>query len=93
MLTGIATGDAFAEWAGKEVADLSPLPKLPIEANDLLRQVLGTLVSYHARVGTSIRNNSEFFQASGRKLFEQVEERNLAEEVQRRAIELGIWRP
>jgi len=89
----IATGDAFAEWAGKEVADLSPLPKLPIEANDLLRQVLGTLVSYHARVGTSIRNNSEFFQASGRKLFEQVEERNLAEEVQRRAIELGIWRP
>lgn len=81
--------DAFTDWAGSAVGDLSPLPRLPIRADHLLEQVAGALVSYHARVGTNIDNNETFAHESFYALLDLLDVRDMAEEVRRRAVELG----
>jgi hypothetical protein len=58
-------------------------------ADKLLQQVAGALVSYHARIGTDIDSNETFIQESLCDLLDLLEDREMAEEVRRRAVELG----
>jgi hypothetical protein len=81
--------EAFREWSGEPVADLAPLPRLPIRADNLLQQVIGTLVSYHARVGTNIDASEDFAHESMIAILDAIEDRDMADEVVRRALELG----
>ena len=84
--------EAFAAWSGEPLAQLRPLPKLPIRADNLLRQVIGTLVSYHAQVGTNIDGNEAFAHESFVAVLDEIEKRNMASEVLRRALEMGVLR-
>jgi hypothetical protein len=87
-----AIQDAMAAWSGAPVAELEPLPRLPIRADHLLQQVVGALVSYHARVGTNIDSEDAFAHESMAAILDTIEGRDLAEEVRRRAVELGVAR-
>ena len=81
--------EAFPSWTGEPLGELAPLRRLPIRADNLLQQVAGTLISYHARVGTDIDNNDTFVHESLYALLDLLGDRDMAEEVRRRAVELG----
>lgn len=85
----IAIQDAMADWSGAPVGELSPLPRLPIRAEHLLQQIVGALVSYHARVGTVVDSDDAFIHESLAAILDTIEDRNMAEEVRRRALEIG----
>jgi hypothetical protein len=55
-----------------------------------LQQLLGVLVSYHARVGTTVDSNETFVHESMYALLDLTERKDMADEVRRRAIELGV---
>jgi hypothetical protein len=84
--------DAFKEWAGQPVAKLEPLTRLPVRADHLLSQIVGSLVSYYARVGTRIDSNESFVEESIEKIFDSICDRDMPREVWRRALELGAPR-
>ena len=80
---------AFAEWAGKQLVELEPLPRLPIRADHLLQQTIGTLMSYHARVGNLIDSNESVIDESVAALWDFIESRDMPMEVYRRSTENG----
>lgn len=81
---------AFAEWAGEPIAQLAPLPKLEIPADDLLNQIVGALTSYHARRRCSIQSNEAFLDKSLKAIKRAIGNRQMAEEVRQRALKLGV---
>lgn len=85
----VTVQEAFLDWSGKPVAELSPLPKLPIRADNLLQQAIGTLVSYHAKIGTLINESEAFAHESMIAILDAIKDRDMADEVLRRALEIG----
>jgi hypothetical protein len=82
---------AFADWTGKPVCvHLEPLPPEEFLAINLLQQAIGLLVSYFARTGRRPNSNSEFLDAAVKKFTQLTDARNLAAEVYRKALELGL---
>jgi len=82
---------AFAAWAGKpDYICLESLVTEECQPTNLLQQALGLLVSYFARTGTKIASNKAFLEVADQKLSKQIGPRNLAAEVKRRALELGL---
>jgi hypothetical protein len=84
--------DALANWSGDSLCELLPLPKLSINADHLLQQIIGALISYHARVGTVVDGNEAFIHESLTALLDQIEDRDMAVETARKALELGVTR-
>lgn len=81
----------FAAWAGAPTGmQLKPLPKAEVNAQALLQQLIGLGVTIAARERMPIDSNEAFLQ----RLFSRIEgvipDRQMAYEVSRRALELGI---
>ncbi len=81
---------AFEAWAGAAIAELTPLPRMEMPADDLLNQIIGALCSYHARRKHPITSNQEFLDRTLREISRGIENRIMAEEVQLRALKLGV---
>lgn len=81
---------AFEEWAGAAIAELAPLPKLDVPADDLLHQIIGALCSYEARRRYAIVSNDDFLEHALCDLRRGIADRHMAEEVRLRALKLGV---
>lgn len=85
---------AFAEWTGKpEYVQLEPLPIQNTPALDLLRQIVGLLKSYFAKTGNEIDSNEMFVEEASLALWSFVELEDMAAEVWRRVLQLGLVPP
>lgn len=84
---------AFAAWAGSgPFADLGPIETQPMPADHYLKTIVGSFISLFARSGVAIDGNEAFFQECLYRLLDEIEEREMAGEVRRRALELGVAR-
>ena len=85
------TRNAFSEWSGARLSsELDPLPKLEIDTSKQMAQILGSFVGMFARVGKQIADNEMFFREVEFAIRDTVGRREMAAEVRRRALELGV---
>lgn len=84
------TIEQFASWCdGPSDCELIPLLKAPIDMSRMVNSALGNLIGVFARIGKNIENNRQFMREAVARLQDAIGDRNLSEEVRRRALELG----
>jgi hypothetical protein len=84
-------GESFAAWTGSaEYGTFTPLRTSSLPPSQLLQQVIGLFVSYYAKTGFPIDGNEAFGQEAMCGVLDLIEGRDMAEEVRRRALELGV---
>jgi hypothetical protein len=85
------TQAAFQSWCGDVgKVELTPLSKTEIDISKLRQQVVGRLVGIFARSGTNIRDNRQFFLEAEAAIRGAVGVRDMAQEVARRRLEMGM---
>jgi hypothetical protein len=87
----LAVQKAFAEWTGTpSYVELTPLSKEPFFPYDLIQQAKGLLVSFFARTGNKIDSNEAFVEEAMNVLLDFTTLNDMAAEVWRRVVELGL---
>jgi hypothetical protein len=85
------TREAFVAWCGEATGqNLFPLPTLAINSSRQFATVIGILCGMFARIGKDIDGNERFFREVECALRDGAGDRNLAEEIRRKALELGV---
>ncbi|QDU56745.1 hypothetical protein [Aeoliella mucimassa] len=83
--------ERFKDWTGLSVgADLTALPKGHIDSSKQIAQVVGIFIGMYARISKVIEDNEQFFREVLADLQGGVGKRNMAIEVDRKALELGV---
>jgi hypothetical protein len=81
----------FAEVYGPSAdLELKPLPKLEVDTSRLVKQVLGVLIGVFARTEKPITDNDKFLREARFALSDVIGDRDMAAEVRRKMILLGI---
>lgn len=82
------------QWAGASGGQaLVPIVAAPIRLDQLVLQVVGVMVTVMARERIKIDSSEMFLQAAIERIKEMVLERDMAAEVYRLAVELGVFQP
>lgn len=85
------TREAFLAWCGEPTGQkLSPLPTLEISSSRQVATVIGIFCGMFARIGKDIYDNEKFFREALFAIQDVVGDRDMAAEVARKAIELGV---
>ncbi len=85
------TREAFFAWCGQATGqELSPLPTLAVNSSRQVATVIGIFSGMFARIGKDIHDNEKFFREVECALRDGTGDRNLADEVRRKALELGV---
>ena len=83
----------FAQWCGEASGiALAPLPKQPINIENLIKQWVGLTLTILARLERPITGQEAFLHEAMYLLAEQVEDRDIAEEFRRRVLEQRVGR-
>jgi hypothetical protein len=83
--------DAFAAWTGNGAGPaLEAIESQSMPPEHFLKTIVGSFVSLFARTGTAIDGNETFFHESVARILDEIERRDMAAEVRRRALELGV---
>jgi hypothetical protein len=83
--------EAFVDVYGPSAKlELKPLPKLEVDNSRLVKQVLGVLVGVFARAEKPITDNDKFLREVKFALKDVIGDRDMAAEVRRKMILLGI---
>jgi hypothetical protein len=86
--------DAMATWTGTgPPVDLGPIPTQPMPPEHYIKTIVGSLKSYFARRGVEIDSNETFWNEGLHRLLDEIDGRDMAAEVSRRALELGVGQP
>ena len=86
----IEVQDRFADWAGKDLVPLEPLPKQPVDIEQSMAQVIGQLNSILAKCRCSINGRESYLLEASRLLQAATAKRDMPEEVRLRALKLGV---
>ncbi|MCR9120308.1 MAG: hypothetical protein NXI22_25510, partial [bacterium] len=82
--------EQFAAWCdGPDDLELTPLATATVDASRLVKCALGNLISVFARNGKVLKDNKQFLHEVKFQLLDAIGERDIAEEVRRRAFETG----
>ncbi|MBX3435753.1 MAG: hypothetical protein KF847_20740 [Pirellulales bacterium] len=80
----------FAAWAGDGPGpDLGPIASQPMPPDRFLKSIVGSFVSLFALGGVAIDDNETFAHEALARLLDEIEQRDMAREVGRRALERG----
>jgi hypothetical protein len=83
--------EAFSSWCGSsENVNLMPLSAMDVDLGQQFASVVGMLKSCFVRLGRRIDGNEEFLRESLLSVGEAIQSRDMAAEVRRRALELGL---
>lgn len=83
--------EAFAEvYDASADLELKPMPNREVDNSRLVKQVLGVLIGVFARAEKPITNNEKFLREARFALNEVIGDRDMAAEVRRKMILLGI---
>jgi hypothetical protein len=86
--------DAFAAWTGSgPPVDLGPIATQLMPPEHYIKSIVGSFVSLFARLGVKIDGNETFWNEGLYRILDEIEKRDMAAEVARRALELGIASP
>jgi hypothetical protein len=78
-------------WSGQPVGHaLRPLPKLSINTSRQVAGIIGICRGMFARVGKYIDDNEKFIREVEVAIRDGVSNRDMAAEVRRKALELGV---
>ncbi|TWT97567.1 Replication initiation factor [Botrimarina colliarenosi] len=82
------------QWAGQSAGEvLAPIVGEPPRLDQLVLQAVGVMVTAMARENIKVNSNAFFLDELIERIDEAIETRDMAEEVYRRAIELGVYKP
>jgi len=85
------TREAFARWCGESgEVDLTPLLKALPDSSRQVSQAVGILKGVFARAGTEVTDNEQFVREAIFAIRDIMGDRDMAEEVRRKALELGV---
>jgi hypothetical protein len=81
----------FASWAGNgPFPELTAIPTQPMPPDHYTKTIVGSLVSLFARTGVDVDSNETFWNEGMYRILDEIERRDMAAEVRRRALELGV---
>ena len=81
----------MASWTGgRPLLELEPIPSQPMPPDHYVKSIVGSLISLFAKTGTVIDSNETFWHEAMCRILDEIEDRNLAAEVARRVLELGV---
>jgi hypothetical protein len=84
---------AFATWTGiGPPVELGPIASREMPPDHYLRSIIGSFVSLFARTGVDIDTNETYWNESLYRILDEIEHRDMAKEVARRVLELGVAR-
>ena len=82
---------AFLAWTGAgPMPELEPIESQAMPPEHFVKSIIGSFVSLFARTGVSIDGNEAYFQECLSRILDEIERRDMASEVRRRVLELGI---
>jgi hypothetical protein len=85
---------AFGSWVGDgPFPELTPIPAQAMPPDHYTKTIVGSLVSLFAKTGVDIDSNDTFWNEGMYRILDEIEKRDMAVEVRRRALELGVARP
>jgi hypothetical protein len=83
--------EAFAAWTGDgPCPELKEIPSQPMPPEHFTKSIVGLLVSLLARTGVDVDSNETFAHEGMYRILDEIEDRDMVEEVRRRRLELGI---
>lgn len=81
----------MASWTGGgHLLELGPIPSQPMPPDHYVKSIVGSLKSLFAKTGTVIDSNETFWHEAMWRIVDEIEDRNMAAEVARRILELGV---
>jgi len=84
---------AFASWAGDgPFPELVAIPSQPMPPDHYTKTIVGSLISLFARTGVDVDSNETFWNEGMYRILDEIERRDMAAEVRRRALEFGVVR-
>lgn len=83
--------EGFAAWTGAgPMPELEPIESQAMPPEHYVKSIIGLFVSLFARTGVSIDGNEAYFQECLSRILDEIERRDMASEVRRRVLELGV---
>lgn len=87
----IEVQNAFAAWVGSgPQVELGPIETKPMPPNHYVKSAIGSFISLCAKLGLNIDTNETFWNEVLYFILDDIEDRDIPAEVQRRILELGV---